>query len=364
MRTLGKTLIFCALFAAAWSVIAQQKRFSSYTVLNPITEANLTVYPVTASLLHDTHFFLTLDEGVRSGQVVIAEEGNSPRMVRPLNGDWAPPRQPRQGAEVNRLTLSNNSERPLLLLAGEIVTGGRQDRVIGKDRIVPANSGPIDLDVFCVEPHRWMGASARFDVKGFVMAQPSVRKEAMAAKDQSSVWDQVAKSRQAIAGAMPAAAPMIAQSSSYAGAMQNRFVEDKVNAMTQPVRQSFEKLLSQLHAQHAVGAVVAVNGQLLWADVFASPALFEAYWPKLVRSYAAEALAADNDRGPMKPYFPPAGLAQKFLDDLNAQHETVESEPGLYKETELQGEDFQAFILTSLLPGAGYEVHIAKMRID
>jgi len=33
---------------------------------------------------------------------------------------------------VNRLVLVNNSKRPLLLLAGEIVTGGKQDRVIGK----------------------------------------------------------------------------------------------------------------------------------------------------------------------------------------------------------------------------------------
>jgi len=41
-------------------------------------------------------------------------------------------------AEVNRLVLINNSKHPLLLLAGEIVTGGKQDRVIGKDRIVPA----------------------------------------------------------------------------------------------------------------------------------------------------------------------------------------------------------------------------------
>ena len=42
----------------------------------------------------------------------------------------------------------NNSPRPLLLLAGEIVTGGKQDRVIGMDRIVPANTGPSILACF------------------------------------------------------------------------------------------------------------------------------------------------------------------------------------------------------------------------
>ena len=60
--------------------------------------------------------------------------------------------------------LVNNSKRPLILLAGEIVTGGKQDRVIGKDRIIPAESDPIDLGVFCVEPGRWTGSSDRFGV--------------------------------------------------------------------------------------------------------------------------------------------------------------------------------------------------------
>ena len=62
------------------------------------------------------------------------------------------------------MVLVNNSKRPLILLAGEIVTGGKQDRVIGKDRIIPAESDPIDLGVFCVEPGRWVGSSDRFGV--------------------------------------------------------------------------------------------------------------------------------------------------------------------------------------------------------
>ena len=70
---------------------------------------------------------------------------------------------PRQsGAEVNRLVLINNSDHPLLLLAGEVVTGGKQDRVIGVDRIVSPKSGPIDLSVFCVEPGRWVASSEHF----------------------------------------------------------------------------------------------------------------------------------------------------------------------------------------------------------
>ena len=54
----------------------------------------------------------------------------------------------------------------MLLLAGEIVAGGKQDRVIGKDRIVPAESDPVDLGVFCVEPGRWVATSEQFGTSG------------------------------------------------------------------------------------------------------------------------------------------------------------------------------------------------------
>ena len=128
---------------------------STYKVLNPISHGNLTIFPVVAASTHDTSQFLTLDEGIRSGDVVVTESGNVAPLIR-RRGTYPPPQS---GAQVNKLVLINNSKRPLLLLAGEIVTGGKQDRVIGKDRIVPPESDPIDLGVFCVEPGRWVARS-------------------------------------------------------------------------------------------------------------------------------------------------------------------------------------------------------------
>jgi hypothetical protein len=143
--------------------------------------------------------------------------------------------------------------------------------------------------------------------------------------------------------------------------MENRFVHDQVNSIAGPVERSYDKLLGNLRAQHAVGAVVAINGEILWADVFASPALFEAYWPKLIHSYAAEAVASRTESA-FGAKSPSVSDAQFFLEDLNARSETAESEPNLYRSTELRGDYFEAFILTSLLPGTGFDVHIAKMK--
>lgn len=101
--------------------------------------------------------------------------------------------------------------------------------------------------------------------------------------------------------------------------------------------------------------------ETIWADVFASPVLLGKYWPKLVRSYAAEAV----DPRPSPPGSggsPSQESAQKFLGQLFGNHENVETEPGIYRNTEIQGDDFVVFLLTSLLPNTGFEVHIAKMK--
>jgi hypothetical protein len=268
---------------------------------------------------------------------------------------------------VNRLVLVNNSKRPLLLLAGEIVTGGKQDRVIGKDRIVPAESDPVDLSVFCVEPGRWVAANGKYDfsngrnvsgVMGGVVASPTVRASAMGAKDQRQVWDNVAKSKESMAMAVDstAAAVEVNSTTSYARVMENKAVQQKVDAVAEPMAHNYESVIRQLRDKNAVGVVVAVNGEIVWADIFASTQLLQKYWPKLARSYATEAVITRAKAAEAS-----SKDAQKFLDDLEGRHETAETEPGIYRETEISGDGFKVFELKSLLPKTGFAVHVAKM---
>jgi len=161
--------------------------------------------------------------------------------------------------QVNNLVLVNNSDRPLILLAGEIVTGGKQDRIVGKDRIVQPHSDPIDLSVFCVEPHRWVETAEKFGAMNFLMAQPSVRRSAMADKNQQKVWDQVGRSSLAMAEAAPGAAGELQATSSYARVMENREVKKEVEAIAAPLQDSYGHVLRELRARNAVGVVVAVK---------------------------------------------------------------------------------------------------------
>ena len=53
-----------------------------YRVLAPITHGNLTIFPVVSDRRHDTSMFITLDEGLRSGEVVVIEAGQVQGLVR------------------------------------------------------------------------------------------------------------------------------------------------------------------------------------------------------------------------------------------------------------------------------------------
>jgi hypothetical protein len=348
---------------------------SGYKVLDPIRHGSLSIFPVVSAKTYPTSEFLTLDEGLRSGEVVVTEAGNVQGLIRRPGT----PQVRHDGAEVNRLVLVNNSSRPLLLLAGEIVSGGKQDRVIGKDRIVPPESDPVDLSVFCVEPGRWVATSEHFGASGAMyggtvansqnapppmalMAQPSVRAKAMGDKNQNEVWEEVRKQQAAetqalaVAGVPSGVPTQLAQTSSYARVMENAEVRKQVDAVARPIEENYQSLIHQLKDRNAVGVVVAVNGRIIWADIFASTNLLEKYWPKLVRSYASEAVvvrAKDVEVGITR--------AQAFLENMEGRRETIESEPGVYRQREINGDGFKAFSLTSLLPKTGFELHVAKM---
>jgi hypothetical protein len=358
---------------------------SSYRVLAPIESGNLLLFPVVESGKMPGSPFITLDEGIKSGQVEVTEAGNVRGLVRPrptrgrtddgvLRQRPLPDPPVYRGDQVNTLVLVNNSDKPLLLLAGEIVTGGKQDRIVGKDRIVPAQSDPIDLGVFCIEHGRWTEDTATFKSSAnapaqSLMVQPSVRAKAMVDKNQQEVWDSVHGS---IAGALAAPRPGIDAggprpvgpdanslgTTSYARAMQSAAINEKVDEAAAPLMRSRDQVLQKLREEHAVGVVVAVRGEIVWADIFSDTDLLSRYWIKLVRSYAAESLMADRTRSA-----PSLADAQHFLDAPSGGTETSIGSVGIFRYTELRSGGTETFVLESLLSGTDYDVHISKVKL-
>jgi hypothetical protein len=248
-------------------------------------------------------------------------------------------------ASVNQLVLINRSKRPLLLLAGELVSGGKQDRIIGKDRLVPAGSEPLPLDVFCVEHGRWSAGGNFTDAKTIV--HPSVREQATLKRDQGEVWSAVragttAKPNEGSPSvgldysAPPLASARIARTiqseaptESYDKIYKSKGVTGSVDTYADELQRRFAKETAGLKGERVVGVVVAYGGEVAWSDIFASDDLFQLYWKKLLRSYVVEALARPGYREVAS-----RNDAGEFLRGLKGRiHE--ETEPGVYRWREI-----------------------------
>jgi len=331
----------------------QPKPEGDWRILDPVTYENISVFPVVASYGQDTSAFLTLEEGLATGEVVVRERG-SEEMVRGRDGRPVYIPQP-TGASVNQLVLLNQSKRPLLLLAGELVSGGKQDRVIGKDRVVPVGAPPLPLDVFCVEHGRWTGSS-QF-AAALTIVHPSVRERAAVDQKQTEVWDAVrsgstAKARAGLAAPAPrisedrlqAAIAGNAHTEAYEKIYQSSAVGVSIDDFVAEVQRRFASATSGLKGERVVGVVVAYGGEIAWSDIFASGDLFDHYWHKLLRSYAVEALA----RPTVRTVASREG-ASEFLRRLNGR-ETMETEPGVYRWSEITEGHLAEIELEALTP--------------
>jgi hypothetical protein len=333
----------------------QPKPEGDWRILDPVNYENISVFPVVASYGQDTSAFLTLEEGLATGEVLVRERG-SEEMVRGRDGRPVYIPQP-TGASVNQLVLLNRSKRPLLLLAGELVSGGKQDRVIGKDRIVPVGAPPLPLDVFCVEHGRWTGSS-QFAAAATIV-HPSVREKAAVDQKQTDVWDAVrsgstAKAEAGLAG--PAAPPKIsadrlqyaiagnAHTEAYEKIYQSSAVGVSIDDFVAEVQRRFTSATSGLKGERVVGVVVAYGGDIAWSDIFGSGDLFDRYWHKLLRSYAVEALA----RPTVRTVASREG-ASEFLRRLSGR-ETTETEPGVYRWSEISEGHLAEIELEALSP--------------
>ncbi|MBK8228463.1 MAG: hypothetical protein IPK70_14990 [Flavobacteriales bacterium] len=180
------------------------------------------------------------------------------------------------GATVNTLQVENTSKDTIYLMQGEVVVGGKQDRMLAQDVIVLPGA-TLSIGAFCVEHGRWQAGSTGHEFKGTIgVVGQKARKAAAVEKEQTRVWEEVAKDIKKN--------ETDTRSGSYAHLMQDR----EFQADRQRYR---EKLLGLPAANSHVVGVIAISGdKVVGCDVFATSALFAQAFPQLVDAYIAEAL--------------------------------------------------------------------------
>lgn len=187
---------------------------------------------------------------------------------------------------MNKLFVENKSNDTIVLLAGEIVKGGKQDRTLSDDIVLAPGTGKIDLDVFCVEQGRWnekednQVAGKPLEEKKFKLStsivKPSIRKNASVVKEQTKVWDKVEEVNQK--------ANNVTGTSAYTAFDENIDYQKKE-------KEYLDFFKSKLPNNDRIIGVVAVSGdKVIGCDIFATRNMFLDAWTKLVSSYINEAI--------------------------------------------------------------------------
>lgn len=329
----------------------------------PVTFEALTVYPVITDKPESHVDYITLDEGLRSRKVIVSEIGANGRTRRVGNG-----RRVSDDAEVNRLMVTNNSGKTLVLIAGEIIIGGKQDRIVGEDCVIASSNRPVPVNVYCVEHGRWSERSSfgqsrinsGGDASGVAaprpppapgtfgapaaggMAAPNVRAKAQAEKSQDGVWSEVSKLEREN------------HVSSSTGTLNKVYEDRKVSAKLSDYERAIKNKLS---GKNLIGAVVAIGGRVMSADVFASPKLFQAYWPKLLKSYALEAVSSGKGGDQTVD----RTAAEAFLARVDAPASSGGKKSG-YKLIEYQSDRDASFELESDDKGTGKLIHFNRVN--
>jgi len=208
--------------------------------------------------------FLTLSEALAQKKLVINETG-----------------------DVNKLTIQNFGERTVFMQGGDIIKGGRQDRALQSDLILPPKSKLTEINVFCVEHGRWSQRGQESD-KGFATsyeALPSteLKMSALAKKDQSDVWSNVEKFQGMVSGRLQTDATAKASPTSLQLTLENKKIRDAA-------QQYVDKLGKVIEGKNdVVGYALSINGTITSSDVYDSPDLFKKMWHKQLSAAATEA---------------------------------------------------------------------------
>jgi hypothetical protein len=261
-----------------------------YRITKPVQHENLTLYMIHGPDRVEGEDFITLQEALDANVVTVHETG-----------------------QVSELTIENTGDRPIYVQAGEIVKGGKQDRTIQQDLVVPGKSGRIPLKSFCVEQGRWAKrggeSSGKFSSANEMLATNQLKLAALKRGNQRAVWREVARAQKALSTSAGTNVAANQSASSLQLAMENEELQELVASYVKSLEQTPQG------KDRVVGLAIAVNGKVTSVDLYAAEALFRKIWPKLLRAAAYEAIAKQQKN---RRFTPPApGDVADFMALMN-----------------------------------------------
>lgn len=314
LTSLSLTVVVC-LFIGAVSAFGQ----SAYRISGPYTHQNLTIFLIHGGDVNSNKNLITLQEAMEMKVFKVYET-----------------------EDVNELIVENISPKyDVFIQSGDIVKGGKQDRVLAISIIIPRNSGKVSIEAFCVESDRWDGrgdenekefssseerivskelkiaangvvsgsgsgdgvgsgsASAAGSGNGNVIvsgARSSGPGTGSGGGSQTAVWNEVANAQRNIS----ANVTVDVTANSSATSLQLSLENKKLVRTREEFAKNFANLLKD--KTDVIGYAFAINGEINSADIYASNHLFTKLWPKMLNATVTEAISlADQEKAESEP---------------------------------------------------------------
>lgn len=243
---------------------------------------SLTVVPILTKVVTNNFNFLTLEQALEKNLIEITEL---------------------EGGSVPQVKIKSLADEPIYIMGGEVLTGCKQDRMVGKDILIKPNNKQVIVPVFCVEQSRWSYQSDKFYSKENA-ATSNLRAEAQNndGRAQGKIWNQVHKMNEKMGV------------STDTNAYQDAYEDEEV--MKQIKQYEAELINLPRKYTNMVGILVVVGEKIISVDIFANTYLFKALWPKLLKSSIFYTLYAEEGRTFKKKD------AELFLDKLTTKKYT------------------------------------------
>lgn len=185
---------------------------------------------------------------------------------------------------VPQLRVVNRGRQPMLILDGEELVGAKQNRVVNLTILVAAGS-TLTIPVSCVEAGRWRAQSKAFSAapraqyaggraKRMAQVSRSMALGGAPVSDQSAVWADIADTSARM------------HSSSPTSAMEQIFIDHSASID--------DYVIGCRPLEGQLGAVFAIGDRIVGFDLFDDAGTFRKLLPKIVRSYAVDAIDAGN----------------------------------------------------------------------
>jgi hypothetical protein len=229
---------------------------------------------------------ISLNKALEQGLVTIEERGTS------------------SVENVHWLSLFNHSNKNIYVSGGEILSGGRQDRMVTRDTFIIGGARRSDLHVMCVEEERWGKKNKKFTYEK--TANQHLRKVLDVSGNQRLIWQEIHRqlTKDTIRN----------KTLAYLALGNDKKFVGKSAPYLDFFRQQFSRGDSTI-----LGMVCISGDKIIGTDIFASTTIFYEQLIPLLKGYIEEVLVYGS------PVNLPDQAVTKYMDNILSDEKTQEA---------------------------------------